>query len=99
MKKNRLKQANSVKSIIQKMTSNKFFGDGLRKVFIKKIWLNVMVKNVSQYTENIYIKNNTLFLKINSSALKQELSYGKDKIIDNFNNEIGSDEIKKIVFI
>ena len=99
MKKNRLKQANSVKSISQKMTSNKFFGDGLRKVFIKKIWLNVMGKNVSQYTENIYIKNNTLFLKINSSALKQELSYGKDKIIDNFNNEIGSDEIKKIVFI
>ena len=99
MKKNRLKQANSVKSIIQKMTSNKFFGDGLRKVFIKKIWLNVMGKNVSQYTENIYIKNNTLFLKINSSALKQELSYGKDKIIDNFNTEIGSDEIKKIVFI
>ena len=99
MKKNRLKQANSVKSIIQKMTSNKFSGDGLRKVFIKKIWLNVMGKNVSQYTENIYIKNNTLFLKINSSALKQELSYGKDKIIDNFNNEIGSDEIKKIVFI
>lgn len=99
MKKNRLKQANSIKSIIQKMTSNKFFGDGLRKVFIKKIWLNVMGKNVSQYTENIYIKNNTLFLKINSSALKQELSYGKDKIIDNFNNEIGSDEIKKIVFI
>ena len=99
MKKNRLKQANSVKSIIQKMTSNKFFGDGLRKVFIKKIWLTVMGKNVSQYTENIYIKNNTLFLKINSSALKQELSYGKDKIIDNFNNEIGSDEIKKIVFI
>ena len=99
MKKNRLKQANSIKSIIQKMTSNKFFGDGLRKVFIKKIWLTVMGKNVSQYTENIYIKNNTLFLKINSSALKQELSYGKDKIIDNFNNEIGSDEIKKIVFI
>lgn len=99
MKKNRLKQANSIKSIIQKVISNKFFGDGLRKVFIKKIWLNVMGKNVSQYTENIYIKNNTLFLKINSSALKQELSYGKDKIIDNFNNEIGSDEIKKIVFI
>ena len=99
MKKIRFKQANSVKSIIQKMTSNKFFGDGLRKVFIKKIWLNMMGKNVSQYTENIYIKNNTLYLKINSSVLKQELSYGKDKIIDNFNTEIGSDEIKKIVFI
>ena len=58
-----------------------------------------MGKNVSQYTENIYIKNSTLYLKINSSVLKQELFYGKDKIIDNFNKEVGSDEIKKIVFI
>ena len=55
-------------------------------------------ENVSQYTENIYIKNNILYLKINSSALKQELIYGKDKIIENFNNEIGSDEIKKLIF-
>ena len=61
------------------------------------MWLNVIGKNVS-HAENIYIKNNILYLKINSSALKQELIYGKDKIIENFNNEIGSDEIKKIIF-
>ena len=72
---------------------------GLKRVFIKKIWLNVMGRNVSQYTENIYIKNNTLHIKINSSTLKQELFYGKDKIIENFNKEIGSNHIKKIIFI
>tara|TARA_B100000579_G_C22136789_1_gene534601 strand:+ start:92 stop:391 length:300 start_codon:yes stop_codon:yes gene_type:complete len=99
MKKFRFKEANSVKSIIQKITSNKLLSNGLKKVFLNKIWINVMGKNVSQYTGNIYIKNNTLYLKINSSALKQELSYGKDKIIDNINKEIGSDEIKKIIFI
>ena len=83
MKEYRFKKTNSVKSIIQKITSNKFFGNGLKKVFLKKIWLNVMGKNVSQYTENIYIKNRTLYLKINSSTLKHELSYGKEKIIEN----------------
>ena len=57
-----------------------------------------MGKNVSQYTENIYIKKHTLYLKINSSALRQELSYGKGKIIDNLNTEIGSDQIKRIIF-
>tara|TARA_B100000989_G_scaffold33293_1_gene21282 strand:- start:299 stop:598 length:300 start_codon:yes stop_codon:yes gene_type:complete len=99
MKKYRFKETNSIKSIIQKITSSKFFGNGLKKVFLKKIWLNVMGKNVSQYTENIYIKNHTLYLKINSSVLKQELSYGMEKIIDNLNIEIGSEEIKKIIFI
>ena len=99
MKIFRFKEANSVKSIISKLTTNKMLDGGLKRVFIKKIWLNVMGRNVSQYTENIYIKNNTLYLKINSSTLKQELFYGKDKIIENFNKEIGSDHIKKIIFI
>ena len=98
MKEYRFKETNSVKSIIQKITSNKFFGNGLKKVFLKKIWLDVMGNNVSQYTENIYIKNHTLYLKINSSALKQELSYGTEKIIDNLNTEIGDAQIKKIIF-
>ena len=99
MKKFRFKESYSLRSIIQKITSNKLLSGGLKKVFLNKIWSNIMGKNVSKYTENIYIKNGTLYLKINSSVLKQELFYGKDKIIDNFNKEVGSDEIKKIVFI
>ncbi len=99
MKIFRFKEANSVKSIISKLTTNKMLDGGLKRVFIKKIWLNVMGRNVSQYTENIYIKNNSLYIKINSSTLKQELFYGKDKIIENFNQEIGSNYIKKIIFI
>lgn len=99
MKKFRFKESHSVRSIIQKISHNKLLSPGLRKVFLNKVWSNVIGENVSQYTENIYIKDNTLFLKINSSVLKQELSYGKDKIIENFNKEVGSNEIKKIVFI
>ncbi len=99
MKKFRFKESHSVRSIIQKISYNKLLRGGLSKVFLNKVWSNVIGKNVSQYTENIYIKDNTLFLKINSSVLKQELSYGKDKIIENFNKEVGSNEIKKIVFI
>ena len=99
MKKFRFKESHSVRSIIQKISYNKLLSGGLKKVFLNKVWSNVIGKNVSQYTENIYIKDNTLFLKINSSVLKQELSYGKDKIIENFNKEVGSNEIKKIVFI
>ncbi|RZP11985.1 MAG: DUF721 domain-containing protein [Flavobacteriales bacterium] len=99
MKKFRFKESHSVRSIIQKISYNKLLSGGLRKVFLNKVWSNVIGENVSQYTENIYIKDNILFLKINSSVLKQELSYGIDKIIENFNKEVGSNEIKKIVFI
>ena len=99
MKKFRFKESHSLRSIIQKISYNKLLSGGLGKVFLNKVWSNVIGENVSQYTENIYIKDNILFLKINSSVLKQELSYGIDKIIENFNKEVGSNEIKKIVFI
>ena len=99
MKKFRFKESHSVRSIIKKISYNKLSSIGLKKIFLNKVWSNVIGKNVSHYTENIYIKDNTLFLKINSSVLKQELSYGKDKIIENFNKEVGSNEIKKIIFI
>ena len=99
MKNFRFKEANSVKNIIQKISINKLLGVGLKRVFLNKIWLTVMGKNVSKYTRNIYIKNNTLYLKITSSTLKEELSYGKEKIIQNFNKEVGNQEINKIVFI
>ena len=99
MKKFRFKEPHSVRNIIKKISYNRLLSVGLKRVFLNKVWSNVIGKNVSQYTENIYIKDNTLFLKINSSVLKQELSYGIDKIIENFNKEVGSNEIKKIVFI
>tara|TARA_B100000963_G_C22287971_1_gene520122 strand:+ start:325 stop:624 length:300 start_codon:yes stop_codon:yes gene_type:complete len=99
MKKFRFNQVYSVKNILQKITSNKLLSGGFKKVFLNKVWLSVMGKNVSQYTQDIFIKDETLFLKINSSALKQELSFGKEKIIENFNKEMGNDGIKRIVFI
>ncbi len=99
MKKFRFKEPESLKGIIQKITSTKMLKGGLKKVFLKKMWQNVMGENVSKYTENIYLKNSILYLKINSSTLKQELSFGKEKIIANFNKEIGSDKIQKIIFI
>ena len=64
MKKFRFKESHSVRSIIQKISYNKLLSGGLSKVFLKKVWSNVIGENVSQYTENIYIKDNTLFLKI-----------------------------------
>ena len=99
MKKERFKEPISLKGIIQKISYNKTFIGGVKKVLLNRIWLNVMGKNVSQYTDKIYIKNSILYLKISSSVLKQELSYEKAIIIENFNKEIVSNEVEKIIFI
>jgi hypothetical protein len=56
-----------------------------------------MGKNVNSYTNEIVLKKNTLYVNLSSSVLRQELSFGKQKIIDLLNKELGKTVIKKIV--
>ncbi len=63
----------------------------------KQLWFDLMGPAISTYTENIYVKNSRLFVNITSSALKQELSFSKEKIITMINEEIGADFLTDVV--
>jgi len=56
-----------------------------------------MGSNINSYTTELNLRNKTLYVNLSSSVLRQELSYGKQKIIDLLNNEIGETIINKIV--
>ena len=47
--------------------------------------------------DEVVLKNKTLYVNISSSVLRQELSYGKQKIVELLNKEIGSEVITKVV--
>ena len=48
------------------------------------------------YTESVTLKNHTIFVKLASSALREELEYGKDKIVKMLNNSLPNLSIKSI---
>ena len=54
---------------------------GLEKVDAKDAWFKIMKNGVSNYTTDIHLKNKTLYVSLSSSTLREELSYGKEKII------------------
>ena len=56
-----------------------------------------MKNGVANYTTDLNLKNGTLYIKLKSSALREELSYGKEKIIKLLNEKLKKDLIKKIV--
>jgi hypothetical protein len=70
---------------------------GLNNVKVQKIWEQTMGSNVNSYTKEVNLKNKTLYISLSSSVLRQELSYGKQKIVDLINKEIGNEIITKIV--
>ena len=57
-----------------------------------------MGNGVNNYTTNILLKQETLYVQLSSSVLREELSYGKEKIITMLNEHLGKELIKKNSF-
>ncbi len=60
-------------------------------------WGTVLGKATVRYTENIYIKNNTLYVSLSSAVLRNELSMCRADLINKLNQEAGMKVIENIV--
>lgn len=70
---------------------------GMDKVDAREAWANLMGNGVNNYTTGVELKNETLFVSLSSSVLREELSLGKTKIIAMINKELGRELVKKLV--
>ncbi len=52
---------------------------------------------IVKYTSQIKLDRDTLYVQLSSSVLREELSYGKQKIIDLLNEEMKKPLISKLV--
>jgi Dna[CI] antecedent DciA-like protein len=70
---------------------------GLNKVSAQQAWHNVMGSAISKYTTQVLLERNTLYVRLSSSVLREELSYGKEKIIKLLNEELRKELVTKLV--
>lgn len=70
---------------------------GLDKVNVRDVWAQQMGPAIEKYTTSLKLDRETLFVQLSSSVLREELSYGKEKIISNLNEALGKDLVKKLV--
>jgi len=89
-------ESNKIKDLIPKMLSENHLQKGMDQISVKEAWLQVMGPGVANYTEDVSLKNQVLLVKLNSSALRQELEYGKDKILKMMRESLKPMELQKI---
>lgn len=70
---------------------------GLNKIEVHDSWVKLMGNGVNSYTTSVKLQRDTLYVQLSSSALREELSYGKEKIIKMLNEYLGKEVIKKLV--
>ena len=87
----------SLGEIIQDFLKQSGWERKLDEVNIMTEWDKVLGPSLAKYTEEVFIKNKKLHIRLNSSTLRQELSYKKSEIVKDLNAAVGKDVINDIV--
>lgn len=95
----RQKEYLSVKDLMGSFIKENNLSKGMQKITIKENWNSLMGNGVASYTEKVELRNGTLYVKLSSSVLRQELDYGKEKIKEMMNEALGGEEIKKVMLL
>ncbi len=86
-----------VGDILNQIIKTNKLESGLNQISVIDAWKNLMGNGVNNYTRSVALRNNILYVELTSSVLREELSYGKDKIIKMINEELGKEVVKDVV--
>jgi len=89
----------SVKDLMKGFIKENNLTKGMQKIKIEEAWASMMGPGVANHTTSIRYQNKTLIISLSSSVLREELSYGKEKIIKMLNEEVGDQVISKLLLV
>lgn len=93
----RLSNESSIGDVLKEIIQSNKLQPGINQVAVSDAWKNLMGNGVNNYTRKVTLKGSTLYVELTSAVLRQELSYGKAKIIKMINDELQGDVVKDVV--
>jgi predicted nucleic acid-binding Zn ribbon protein len=64
---------------------------------LRNDWETIVGKTIARYTRNVYLKNQILTVYTDVPALKQELMFSKQQLIERINEYFGEKAVVEIV--
>lgn len=89
----------NLKSVLGDIIKKNDLENGLDAARIQDIWSECLGENIQAYTKEVKLQNDTLIVRLTSSVLRQEMSYGKDKIVKLINDSLQKEVVKDIRFV
>lgn len=89
----------SIEDLMQNFIMENNLSKGMQKIKVEETWTKMMGPGVANHTTSVKLQNKTLIVQLKSSVLREELSYGKEKIIKLMNEELGSSVISKLMLV
>lgn len=93
----RKKNTQKLDEVIKEYLKALKIDDKLKEVQLIKSWESVVGKTVARSTDNIYINNRKLFVKLRSSVIRNELFMLKEGLVKALNDKVGETIIDEII--
>ncbi len=82
---------------LQMLVSDKRIKKGLSENVIKQEWSRIMGDTIAKHTTGLYLKGSELYVYFNSSVVRNEVIYHKDKAIALINEAMGYEAVSDLI--
>ena len=89
----------SLKDVILAIFKRYRLNYGIDKVRVKEAWVEVVGAPIVKYTVSVRLQGSKLYVTLNNTALREDLNYGKSKLVTLLNEYLQKEVVKDIVFL
>ena len=94
----RWNKAESIGDILRQYLRQEGLETPLNETRMVAAWAEVMGHVVARYTGDVFVKNQTLYVRLKSPAHKANLLMNREAIVRKLNGHVGAQVIQNIVF-
>lgn len=92
------RKVKSIQELLPQILRHEGLETPLQQQRLLSAWDEVVGKPIAQYTGECFIKNQTLFVKVLSPALRADLTMGRSLLVKRLNEKAGGQVIFDIKF-
>ena len=96
MKRNRTSNEQPLKEVFENLLKIYRIEDKYHAAELEAMYKELMGPAVAKQTKQVYFNKGILSITLNSAVLKNELSYGRDKIRKLLNDKMGTEIIREV---
>lgn len=86
-----------LKAVIDEWLAEHPMANKAKETKVVHLWGALLGPSVKNRTKNIYFSKGKLTVRLDSSVLRNELSFAKENIVENMNKELGDEVVKEII--
>lgn len=95
----RRREVQAVGSVLEELFKNRpSVMEKLYEARITRIWKEILGAGAASFTRRIWLRKDELFIQLNSSVLRNELTVNSPKLINEINKRLNKEVVKKIIF-